>query len=207
MTWRRCLRIGAFVLALASAAGAGAPSTVAIPSGLQALFDSRDDVILRRAAVPSEANRVGEVRALRRGEAVVVQTLLNTRILRRAVGEIKKKERANWQANRDGSGDASRYVSELEAARDALTPPVAPGKPRPSERLRLLIEFVRSPSRVALGIGTFDASRTEEATPVRSGRFFTVWEPSRSYVETNMRLIVADSMQLDAGAAEELLGF
>ena len=64
---------------------------------------------MQRAFVPDPAQRVGEVRILRRGDATVVETLLYTKVLSRVVGEIRKKELANWP----GSADVAAYLEAL----------------------------------------------------------------------------------------------
>src|SRR5262245_25756123 len=59
------------------------------------LEQAAGDTIHARCVVPDNLRKVGEVRLVTRGNAVVVQTLLSTKVLSRVLAEIAKKEQRN----------------------------------------------------------------------------------------------------------------
>lgn len=151
--------------------------------------------ILARAYVPSPERRVGEVRLIERGESVVVQTILYTRVLKRVVGEIRAKEEANWPADRPGHADMRRYVEALEAARDAIGKSVARLDRRADREQRLLIEFVAGP-RCAVTLGIPEVARENGEIRVVSLQPLASLDLSAEYVRRNMLLILDDSLHL-----------
>ena len=153
-----------------------------------------------RAAVPDEARKIGEVRLVERGSTTVVQTVLATRVITRAVAEIRQKEERNWPLDRDGHSDMRRYVDALEEAaatlRQALPPADARSIDDPERRVRLLIELRADTSSTEVVIAEFesrDASAPFEPTPKR---LLATLPLSRAYVLENMRLILADAFRL-----------
>ena len=190
--------------ALLAAAGSAAAQTPAA-SDTAALLDARADQIVARTVVPSPAQKVGEVRLIRRGDADVVQTLLSTKLLTRVVSEIGKKEFANWPEGRAGHADAARYVAALEAVSRQLhdrQPPFERGRDR---RLAMLIEFIASDVAVAVVVGTFHYDERGMQLPVTARTVLLPLDLPRAYVQPNMRLIAADAFQLDGAALESLL--
>ena len=83
--------------------------------GDQALDRKADEVIVR-TRLEARGRNHGEFRLVRRGESVVVQTLLVTRSLKRAVGRIRHKEEANWPKDSPGYGASRRYVEAISGA-------------------------------------------------------------------------------------------
>lgn len=168
-----------------------------------ALLDPASDRIVRHEAVPDPVRKVGEVRLVQRGDAVVVQTVLVTKALARVVAEIRKKEERNWPEGADGRADMLRYVAALDAARGEL------GARREAtddddRRQRLLIEFAASPDAVAMELATFaDGDVDGPQLPGRTS--LARLDLSRAYVVRNMRLIVADAFDLDAADADRLV--
>lgn len=160
---------------------------------------------IARAFVPSPQQRVGEVRLLRRGGASVVQTLLYTKVLRRVVGEIRKKELANWPPGAPGHDEAMRYIQALEAAREQIwkkSPKLERGA---DPRQKLLIELIldRTTSRVVLAEP--EISGSGDAVEVQTRKPLTTLDLERSYVSRNMSLIVADSFAVEPERLQELL--
>jgi hypothetical protein len=182
--------------------GSGVPvATAAAPAHL-ALLDAGADVDLAATPVPSAVRRVGEVRVIRRGAAAVVQTRLETTILRRAVAEIGVKERASWPTGAPGRADAERYVAALRAAAERLPrPPVAPPADR---RQRLLIEFVLDADDALVVIGPFEPAGDGAAPRSAWLGVPTVLELGRAYVRGNMEHIVADAFDPASPAAARL---
>jgi len=195
----RLSRLAALLACTATAAAAGP----AVPARLAARLDSASDEVVARVRVPSEQRPVGEVRLVRRGDADVVQTLLYTKLLSRVVGEIRKKELANWPAP-PARADATRYVEALAATQERLWKQL-PTDPKADRRQKLWIEFVLAPDAAFVAIGRFEMAGSGE--PVRVvEREPLVWlEPTRGYVRANMRLIAADSFHVEGADLDALL--
>lgn len=160
------------------------------------------DVVVTRAYVPSSTRRVGEVRIVQRGEAAVVQTLLYTSLLRRAVDGIHDKETANWPADRAGHVDALRYLAALEVQADRVLAAPAPD----DRRRRLLIEFVLDGPRSVVLLGDFDMTGPDGDVTVTARRVARTLALSPDYVRRNMQLIVADAFDLAPDAIGPVLG-
>jgi hypothetical protein len=187
------------------ALGPDAASDPLVSADLAPLFDAHADRVVASTVVPSPERRVGEVRLLRRGDADVVQTLLSTKVLSRVVGEIRKKEIANWPADRPGYADAVRYLAALEEVRDRLWREIPADDRHADRRQRMLIEFALDARRSAVLLGGFEADAAGGETRVTQRRPMVLLEPERAYVERNMRLIAADSFRVEGAALTELL--
>jgi hypothetical protein len=153
-----------------------------------------------RAAVPDEARKIGEVRLIERGSTTVVQTVLATRVIARAVAEIRQKEERDWPLDRDGHSDMRRYVDALEQATAILKQELPPADARsiddPERRVRLLIELRADSSSTELVIAEFQARDASTPYEPTVSRVLATLSPSRAYVLENMRLILADAFQL-----------
>ena len=196
----RLTAIPPLVLVWAASAGAEPPA----PPCHDARLDARSDEVVARSYVPSEARRVGEVRLIRRSDANVVQTLLYTKVLSRVVGEIRKKELANWP---DGPGraDALRYVGALEAVRERVFRELSKREPKSDRRQKVWIEFLVAPRTALVAIGRFEMETRDGEVRVVEREPIVVLEPSREYVVRNMRLIAADSFRVEGEALRALL--
>jgi hypothetical protein len=87
-----------------------------LPSGVQASADS----VTWRASIPAEPPHQGEVRLIRRDSALVMQTILNSKVLKHVIAAIQKKELRAWPEDREGWVDSRRYSDELYRAYDAV---------------------------------------------------------------------------------------
>jgi len=163
-----------------------------------------EDEVVARSYVPSPERRVGEVRLIRRGDANVVQTLLYTKLLRRVVGEIRQKELANWPEG-PGHADALRYVEALAAAQKQLWGRLLASEPVRDRRQKLWVEFVLTPTASQLAIGAFEMDEEQGEVRVLRRETLAVLEPSRGYVQRNMRLIASDSFHVEGAALASLL--
>ncbi len=183
----KALRIAALLL-LSIAAAARADD---------ALLDIRNDALVKRAFVPSPAQKVGEVRIVERGDAKVVQTLLYTKILARVVGEIRNKEAINWPPDAPGHADAQRYREALVQVQTQIWDRMPRGESVQDRRQKMWIEFVLGPQRALVAIGAFEMEETGSEVKVVKREALDVFEASRDYVERNMRLIEADAFRAD----------
>jgi hypothetical protein len=181
---------------LALLAGARA---MAGPAALPPL-DAATDRVVTRTLVPDTTRRQGEVRLVTRGDATVVQTLLATRVLRRVVAEIRKKEERNWPAGSDGHDDMVRYVDALAAAADEIE--AAAGDE--DRRRHLLIEFVAGADRGGIVIGEFQGDEMDGALRPTGARPIATLPVRRDYLLRNMRLILADAFHLDEAQVDRL---
>jgi hypothetical protein len=161
-------------------------------------FDAATDRVVQRTVVPDDVRHQGEVRLVARGDAVVVQTLLATKVLRRVVSEIRKKEERNWPADRAGHDDMVRYVGALAAVASELE------TAHPDERQRLLIELVATADGGGIVIGEFEGGEADGALRPTSARTLATPIVGREYVLRNMRLILADSFDLDESEVDRL---
>jgi predicted RND superfamily exporter protein len=200
-------RTAVAVLVLAVGLGAsGAAANVVVPPSLAPALDDAGERRWARTDVPDPARKVGEVRLVTRGEANVVETLLSTTLLPRAVREIRAKETRNWPAGAAGHDDAMRYVEALDGASAELGRRLAGRAPGEDRRRNLLIEFVLTPagawvvlSRFVPGTDERGEMRVTEREPL------AVLAPARDYVRGNMRLIAEDSFDAHGPALERLL--
>ena len=189
---RRCAGLMLAVLCLAPAARAPADITPAAAA----------DRVLARVPVPDAQRRVGEVLLIQRGAADVVETRLDTTLLRRVVAEIGHKEAANWPAGTVGGVASARYVAALEQAVDTLAPrPPAGSRQRHARRaVRVFIAFALDDNSARVTIGRFaPAADGIERAPL------TTLDLPPDYVRENMRLIAADSLHLEGAALDAAL--
>jgi hypothetical protein len=160
--------------------------------------------VVARSYVPSPERRVGEVRLIRRGDADVAQTLLYTKLLSRVVGEIGRKERANWSED-PAREDARRYVDALAAAQQQIWQRLSASQPPRDRRQKMWIEFVLAPRTSLVAIGSFEMEESGGEVRVVGREPLVVLDPSREYVRRNIRLIAADSFHVEGDALAALL--
>lgn len=158
--------------------------------------------VVTRVPVPDAQRRVGEVLLIRHGSADVVETRLDTTLLRRVIAEIGSKEAANWPADTPGGAASARYVAALAQAGDALAPrPPAGSRQRRARRsVRMYIAFALDDHTGRVTIGRFAPA----ADGVERTALITLDLPP-DYVRDNMRLIAADSFHLEGAALDATL--
>ena len=112
------------------------------------------EAIVERVAIYARGRVHGEVRLVRRGSIVVLQTLLVTRSLERVAAKIRDKEEAAWPEGSDGYEASRRYREALAGAVGQVLESARDDRYR-----RLLIEM-----RLAPGVGgvAFAAPTTRE---------------------------------------------
>ena len=193
------------LLLLAIACSTPARAETAIDPRLAPLLDAASDQTLRRSFVPSEEQKVGEVRLVRRGKAEVVETLLYSKVLGRVVAEIRKKELANWPPGQPGHDDAQRYVEALETVQKQIWDRMPRTEAVRDRRQKLFVDFVLSADRAVVAIGAFEMSENDGEVRVLRREPLVVFEPSRHYAVRNMRLIAADSFHVPEPELSTLL--
>jgi hypothetical protein len=171
------------------------------------LSDAARDRIHARTIVPDDTRKLGEVRLVSRAEdAVVVQTLLSTKLLSRVISEIAKKEQRNWPAAEEDeaagrASGTSEYLAALHAAKTRLD---ADGDAKDDRRRRMLIEFAADASSHAVFIGTFDATGEVGNLAVTRREVFSTLDVPRSYVLREIRLILADAFDRNESDVDSL---
>lgn len=134
-----CLLAAGFALFPDSAGAAPAPP---IP-----LATERQDLPVRWTAIPRTPPHVGTLRLLKRENAVVLQTDLETTVLRRVLAAIKEREERRWPAGKPGHDDMRRYLAQLEEAVAQVEERVAARPAEQDRKRRLQIEFIADPPR------------------------------------------------------------
>jgi hypothetical protein len=189
--WRA---IGGLVLVAIGARAADLP---------RAMLDAGADAVAGRVVVPGEGRKVGEVRLVTRGPATVVQTLLATKVLRRVVDEIRKKEEANWPRGTPGREDMERYLAALDRIVYALFQRRDAAEDG-DRRLRLLIEFIATSDASALVVGEFTGDEVDGRLTPTERRVTETLTLGRAYALRNMRLILADAFHVPERDVERL---
>jgi len=190
---RRCL--AALVLAVIvvpAVALGGNPQATRAP-----LLDGSRDAVVRAEFVPSEEQPVGEVRLARRGHAVVVQTVLYTKFLKRVVAEIRKKEMTAWPPDRPGHDDAMKYVDALQSAQAGIQERFRSRGDRGDRSQRMLIEFILSGDASIVAIAEPTLVEKGGRMRVASRRQIAALPLSRAYVRGNIYEIAWDALKLD----------
>jgi hypothetical protein len=177
-----------------------AVSFAAAPTGPPS--DAAADRVVMRTDVPDATRKVGEVRLVQRGDAIVVQTLLSTKVVSRVLAEIRKKETANWPADRPGHEDMERYLGTIERNAEALRGErdAADG----DRRVRLAIELVATKDAQGLVLATFGGGDAGGYLEPTERRVLETAALGRPYVVRNMRLILADTFHVPEPAVDGL---
>ena len=197
------MRVAALFLALlyGPAWAVGGEVTTAYAS----LLDDKRDEIVRSEFVPTEEQPVGEVRLIRRGQAVVMQTVLHTALLKRVVAEIRKKELASWPPDRKGHDDAQEYIDAITTAQQRIQERDRQREGRGDRRQKMLIEFILSGRASIVAISEPELGEKSGHMRVTSRRTIATLELSRTYVRGNIYEIAWDALRLDRKESRELL--
>ncbi len=168
------------------------------------LDDSRDEVV-RSSTVPSALFPQAEVRLIRRGGSVVMQTVIVSRFLKTVVGEIRRKESSVWTPGRAGHGDSERYIDALDRASRAAEQRVRERDTGNVRRRSLLIEFVLSEEESLVVIFAPEVRGNFGALRITERRVLEILPLSPRYVWENMHEIAIDSLGWSRREAEEAL--
>ena len=195
----------AAAFALAVLLGLDASAEVTPPAKSARLFDGARDNVVLGAFVPSEDQPQGEVRLIRRGGAVVMQTVLHTRFLKRVVAEIRKKELASWPRDREGHDDALRYIDAVLESRNRIQERFPGRANRADRRQKMLIEFILSGNASLVAISEPELEEANGHMRVVSKRPIVVLELSRTYVRGDIYEIAWDALKLGQKESKDLL--
>jgi hypothetical protein len=145
------------------------------------------DEIIERASIRARGRSHGEVRLVRRGPALVLQTLLVTRNLARVATQIRDNEATNWPEDSWGHAESRRY-------RDALDREVASvlAREQSDRNRRLLIEL-----RLLPKVGTVAFAAPETRSEAGALRILSIEELSNlasscRWVRRQIELVAAD---------------
>jgi hypothetical protein len=169
------------------------------------LLDGGKDRIVRSAFVPAEGQPQGEVHLIRRGDAVVMQTVLYSKFMKRVVAEIRNKERPLWPATRKGHADSLRYLDALMKADARIRQRPRRGETGGERRRKLLIEFILSEKAALVAFFEPEIKVEEGHYRVTAKRPITVLELSRAYVRGDIYEIAWDALTLTREESEKLL--
>ncbi len=135
-----------------------------------------------------------------RAGGIVVQTILDTKVMKRVVGRIAEKEAKSWPAGSAHHDDSRIYVEALGR--------VALGDDTVFEerRRRLLIEFVSHPDGAFVRLARPSLAQGDEPRRLLSSETLEVPEVSRAYVEANLVPIVADAFGPQSEALQSVRG-
>lgn len=199
---RRLLSICLALCAAAISAMAGQED----PGGHAVPLDRSRDRIVARVVVPSSGQPQGEVQLLRRGELLVVRTLLASKVLKRVVAAIDAKEQRTWPESREGHLASKEYRQELFRATELAWEAFRQRTDRTEKRQMLAIEFIHGPDQALIALALPQLAGACGDLQILEQRPLKVWRAPAGYVRDNSREIIRDSFALDGPAAERLLG-
>ncbi len=158
-----------------------------------------------RAYIPTSERRHGEVRLIRRGAAVVLQTLLYTPSLRRGLQKIQQKEAANWPPERAGHGDSQKYLEVLaEGKTEALA--AFDRRPDPADlQQKLLIEVMQEGGDASVSTSVPDLDGAGDAIEIRAVRPVAASPVSVDYARAVMEIILQSAFHRPGSTLEEFL--
>jgi len=171
------------------------------PSVVQASADS----VIWRAPIPAEPPHQGEVRLIRRDSALVMQTILNSKVLKHVIAAIQKKELRAWPEDREGWVDSRRYSDELYRAYEVVLTDAKDREDKADRHLRLMIEFVLEERRSFVIFYAPTLTERGKQYSVQEKKVLKKLITSRGYLYNNLREIVRDSFQLDEKEALKLM--
>lgn len=170
-----------------------------------ALIDNRADRLVQRVVVPSAEQPQGEVRLLRRGDLLVVQTVLASRVLKQVVAAIDGKEERNWPEPREGHRDSRKYRDELFRATGQAWEIFRHRQDPEEKRQFLVIEFICGTDRSLIALYAPGLAGDYGSLERADRQLLNAWRTAGHYMQGNIIEIVRDSFDLDRAAAETLL--
>jgi len=162
------------------------------------------ETLIWRSPIPAKPPYQGEVRLIRRDAALVMQTILNSKVLRHVVAAIQKKEFSAWPEDREGWIDSRRYSDELYRAYESIQARVK--RRKNSDRyLNLLIEFVLQERHSFVALYEPTLSKSGNQFSVKEKEILKKMNTSRTYIYKSLQEIAQDSFQLEEQEVLRLL--
>jgi len=168
------------------------------------------EVTLASVLVPKEKSPHGEVRLLKQDEAIVLQTRLHSKILKRVLGAIARKEKRFWKGSPEEK-DSQLYITALKKGYAEIWERFRVREDRDNRYQELLIEFGVSEKDVWLEVarpefggiaGEFKILSREplqRLTPARSymlGSLFEISRDALGFSETELLKLLETSAPL-----------
>ena len=164
---------------------------------LPSFGQASEDSIIWRTSIPAEPPYQGEVRLIRRDSALVMQTILNSKVLKHVIAAIQKKEIRAWPEDREGWTDSRRYSDELYRAYEAIRTEAKDREDKGDRHLRLMIEFVLEERHNFVTFYAPTLTKRGEQYSVQEKKILEKLGTSRAYLYNNLLEIARDSFQLD----------
>ncbi len=163
------------------------------------------EVLIWRALIPTKPPYQGEVRLIRRDSALIMQTILYSKVLKHVIAAIQKKEFKTWPEDREGWIDSRRYTDELLRAYETIQARAKSRKNREDRHLTLLIEFVLEKRHSYVALYAPILTKNGDYLSVQDKELLKKLRTSRSYLYNNLQEIAQDSFQLEDHEVLKLL--
>lgn len=163
------------------------------------------ETLLRREPIPAEPPYQGEVRLIRRGTSLVMQTILDSKVLKHVIGAIRKKELLAWPEDKDGWVDSRRYTNDLFRAYEIVKDHAKGSEGSKDRHLKLLIEFVLEERHSYVALYEPTLAMENDHYSIEGKKLLKKLKTSRAYTFNNMQEIARDSFRLEANEVRELL--
>ena len=163
------------------------------------------EVLIRRTSIPSKQPYQGEVRLVRRDSTLVMQTILNSKVLKHVIAAISKKEFKLWPEDREGWIDSRRYTDELFRAYETIQARAKSRKNSEDRHLKLLIEFVLEERHSYVALYAPILTKNDDRYAIQGKELLKKLKTSRAYLYSNLQEIAQDSFRLENHEVLELL--
>jgi hypothetical protein len=170
-----------------------------------ALADPVRDVLIRKAFIPSEKRIHGELRLVKRGGAMVLQTLLYSRFLRLGLDSIRSKELYYWPPSQPGHEDSARYLAAIESAKKNIFADFDAREDKSDPRQKMLIEFVLSKDDASFAVCEVELDQKGREVTIRSRKPLVVERASRAYIARAMKIQADNGFKAAVPELEEAL--
>lgn len=157
--------------------------------------EAQTAVILARADVPNSIIPQAEVRLVRHGEEMVVQSAILPRFSNKVRNKIVSSEQMNWP----GNANAEAYVAALEEAFLEYS------KAHDSKTTALIIDFVSSAKTARVDFIFAAASRGRQGITIQPAPVWRSLDLSDDYIMKNQEYILKDAFGRQADALIKIL--
>lgn len=144
--------------------------------------------ILARADVPNRVIPQAEIRLVRRGAEMVVQSAILPRFPNKVLKKITRSEKTNWP----GNPDSDAYVATLEQAFEVYR------TQHDRKTTALVIDFVSSADDTRVDFYFASATRNESGIILQPANIWKSHKFSTEYVKKNQEYILIDAFGKEA---------